>query len=146
MRTVGLCPTPHQGTEYPGPTTADVAWLAEQSLFPLLLGDTKDPIVDGVVLLARRPKAANPGCKASGERKGKSPEEKRAFPSGIYPFLSWARSPQTFRNPSETAGTCILYSLMQLRLNGSRGRSPLAQSLRARSPQRNPLVGTNQVT
>ncbi len=35
--TVGLCPTPHQGVEHPGPAIADVAWREEKALFPLLL-------------------------------------------------------------------------------------------------------------
>ena len=56
----------------PAPTIADVAWLAEQSLLPLLLGDTKEAIVDTVVLLARRLSAAKPDAKHPGKSERKA--------------------------------------------------------------------------
>ena len=82
-RMVGLCPTPHQGTEYPGPAIAEFAWLTEKALFPLLLGEPEEARLDAVVLLARRLKAAKPGCFASGESQGKIRRGKLAFPLGF---------------------------------------------------------------
>ena len=83
-------------------------------MFPLLPGDTGNARHHAVVLLARRLSAANPGCKASGESLGKSAGESLLFPAD-FPWLSWARSLQTFPNPSGTRGTNIAMPTMYFR-------------------------------
>ena len=57
----------HQGGDRPGPAIADVAWLTEQSLFPLVLGDTEEARLAADVLLARRLSAARPDAKHPGK-------------------------------------------------------------------------------
>jgi len=70
--TVGLCPTPHQGVEHPGPTIADVAWRVKTALFPQLLGETAEVRLDAIVLLARRLSAAKPDAKHPGKQERKA--------------------------------------------------------------------------
>ena len=69
--TLGLfAPNPNQGDDPPGPTIADVTWYAVFSWFPLLRRRTNKAGIDRIVLLARRPLDASPGCFASGENQG----------------------------------------------------------------------------
>ena len=81
-------------------------------------------------------KAANPDALHPGKVREKSLGESKLSPWD-FPLLSWARSPQTFRNPSAAGGTCLLTPttlFRQLRVQG--GHRPGA-GLGARSPQRN---------
>ncbi len=100
-----------------------MAWIGKSAWFPLMLGGTWK---SGLTPLRFWPggEAANPDALHPGKARESSAGESLLSPSD-FPRLSWARSPQTFRNPSATAGTCILCSLKQLRLNGSRDEPPM---------------------
>ena len=147
--TLGFHPIPHQGVEHPGPAIAEFALKGRESVVPAAAwryrgSQASSRCASGPAAFSRQT-----GCKASGEMREKSGKMKAhqtslgektsllglSFSRFTLAF-PWARSPQTFRSPSVTAGTNIFRPLKQLRLNGSRGRSPLAQSLRPRRPQR----------
>ena len=64
----------------------------------------------GLATIEPAERRRHPGCKASGESKGKSQGESLLSPWD-FPLLSWARSPQTFRNPSETGGSSLFFQL-----------------------------------
>ena len=51
--------------------------------------------------------AANPDALHPGKARESSAGESLLSPSDV-PGLSWARSPQTFRNPSAAGGACLL--------------------------------------
>ena len=55
----------------------------------------------GLATIEPAERSRPPGCKASGESKGKSQGESSLSPWG-FSRLSWARSPQSFRTLSET--------------------------------------------
>ncbi len=78
-----------------------------------------------------------PGCEASGESQGIIPGKKLAFSLG-FSRLSWARSHQTFVNPSAAGGACSIYSYKPLRRVGVQGRHAPGAGLGARSAQRIP--------
>ena len=134
--TLGLfAPSPNQGDDPPGPTIADVTWYSVFSWFPLLHRRTDKAGIDRAVLLARRLKAAKPGCLASGESQGIIRRGKFTFPLG-FSRLSWARSPHTFRNPSAAGEGCLLIPTAQNRLLRVQGPQDPGAGLGARSPQR----------
>ena len=96
-----------------------------------------------VVLLARR-RSRQPGCKASGESQGIIRRGKFTFPLG-FSWLSWARSPQTFRHPSAPGGTCLLIPTKLFCQLWVQGPQDPGAGLGARSPQHSLLLGLKSV-
>ena len=79
--------------------------------------------------------AANPDALHPGKARESSVGESSLSPSDV-PGLSWARSPQTFRNPSAAGGTCLLLSTTLFRQLRVQGPQDPGAGLGARSPQR----------
>ena len=106
LRGEGLCgpraPTP--GDFISWTSIADMAWIGKSAWFPLMLGGTWK---SGLTPLRFWPggEAANPDAKHPGKAWEQSQGKSELFPWD-FPRLSWARSPQTFRNPSAAAGGC----------------------------------------
>ena len=82
-------------------------------LFPAGAWRDAEDGLGAIVLLARR-RSRQPGCFASGESQGRIRRGKFTFPWD-FPGLSWARSPQTFRNPSAAGGACLSIPTKQVR-------------------------------
>ena len=99
--------------------------------------------LDAVVLLPGG-EAANPDALHPGKARESSAGENEFSPSDV-PVLSWARSPQTFRNPSATGGACLLFLTTLFRQLRVQGDHPPGAGLGARSPQRLLLVGFKSI-
>ena len=79
--------------------------------------------------------AANPDALHPEKARESSVGESLLSPSDV-PGLSWARSPQTFRNPSAAGATCLLLSTTLFRQLRVQGPQDPGAGLGARSPQR----------
>ncbi len=114
--------------------------ICKISLVPAEAGRDAEVWLGALVLLARR-RSRQPGCFASGESQGIIRGGKVNFSPSDFPGLSWARSPQTFRNPSAAGGACRSIPTTLIRWMRVQGPQDPGAGLGARSPQRLLLVG-----
>ena len=103
-------------------------------MVPAVARKNEEVNLDAVMLLARR-RSRLPRMLRIRGKPGNNPQGKVNFPLGLS-RLSWARSLQTFVNPSAASGSYLIYPNGVISLIGMQGMKSLAAGLGARSPQR----------
>ena len=117
--------TPEPGDFASWTSIAETACEKKSAWFPLKPGRTRK---SGMAPLCFWPgvEAANPDAKHPGKAREESAGESLLSPSD-FPGLSWARSPQTFRNPSVSGERCRFSYQRNFASCGSRVLRTLAQ-------------------